>query len=70
MVRTKMYKKLLFGFNSFPRKEHSLEAAEKNYELTHVVRGNVFSRIGGIISKEAHTDLVKKAKSINIEKIN
>lgn len=65
-----MCKKWFFGFRAFPRKENSLEAANNNYELTHVVRGNVFSRIGGVISKEHHDDLVKKAKSINIEQIN
>ncbi|MDS4025830.1 MAG: hypothetical protein RKO25_02375 [Candidatus Contendobacter sp.] len=65
-----MCKKWFFGFKDFPRKEKSLEAANNNYELTHVVRGNVFSRVGGIISEKAHVALVEKAKNIKIENIN
>lgn len=65
-----MCKNWLFGFKDFPRKEKSLNAILNNYALTHIVRGNVFSRVGGVISQEDHASLVEQAKSINIENFN
>jgi hypothetical protein len=59
----------LFGFRNFPRKENSPAIILGNYALTHIVRGNVFARVGGIFSKEDHLSLVEKAKKIDIEKI-
>lgn len=65
-----MCKKWLLGFKDFPRKERSIDAIRKSYALTNIVRGNVFCRIGGVISVEDHKTLVKEAKNITLENIN
>ncbi len=69
-VYSVMRNRLLFAFKPFPRKEKSPEAVATRYALTRVVRGNVYARIGGIISVEDHTALIKQAKDIDLAKID
>lgn len=65
-----MCQKWFFGFREFPRKERSPEVVRRNYELTHIVRGNVYARVGGVISKEEHDSLIEKAKKVDFESIS